>query len=50
MASFNPIPTTITEKRVIVGKAFDLYADGVTFTLPGTAIYGRCLYGRPQLK
>ncbi len=29
LASFNPIPTIVTEKRAIVGKAFDPNADGI---------------------
>ncbi len=29
MASFNPIPTVVTEKWVIAGKASDQNADGI---------------------
>ncbi len=28
---FNPIPTTVTEKQVTVGKAYDLDAHGIMF-------------------
>ncbi len=31
MASFNPIPTTFTDKQMIVGEVFDPIADGVVF-------------------